>query len=152
MPTYTGQLLVEFLYIYIICKVSSGWVGPAVFKLNHHPQPPSKCIGLYGFCQEVYLHKSKINLLHVPGIWDIVGLYQPLTKGPIMRTDRKEDLDKYYNDHLKMKIIRRLQMVDTWSEIMGIDSAIWEALDREDKAEQDQEKEFKDWQKNKEEK
>ena len=69
-----------------------------------------------------------------------------------MRTDRKKDLDKYYNDPLKMKIIRRLQMVDTWSEIMGIDSAVWEALDREDKAEQDQEKEFKDWKKNKEEK
>ena len=90
--------------------------------------------------------------MHVPGIWDIVGYYQPLTKGPIMRTDRKEDLDKYYNDHLKMKIIRRLQMVDTWSEIMGIDSAVWEALDREDKAEQDQEKEFEEWKNTKEEK
>ena len=69
-----------------------------------------------------------------------------------MRTDRKEDLDKYYNDHLKMKIIRRLIMVDTWSEIMGIDSAVWEAISREDKAEQDQEKEFEEWKKNKEEK
>ena len=69
-----------------------------------------------------------------------------------MRTDRKKDLDKYYNDHLKMKIIRRLIMVDTWSEIMGIDSAVWEAISREDKAEQDQEKEFEEWKKNKEEK
>ena len=69
-----------------------------------------------------------------------------------MRTDRKKDLDKYYNDHLKMKIIRRLQMVDTWSEIMGIDSAVWEALDREDKAEQDQKNEFEEWKKTREEK
>ena len=68
-----------------------------------------------------------------------------------MRTDRKEDLDKYYNDHLKMKIIRRLQMVSSWSEIMGIDSAVWEALDREEQAERDQEKEFEDWKKTKKE-
>jgi len=34
MPTYTGQLLIEKKYIYIICKVASGWVGPAVFKLD----------------------------------------------------------------------------------------------------------------------
>ena len=53
-----------------------------------------------------------------------------------MRTDRKKDLDKYYNDHLKMHIIRRLMMIDTWSEIKGIQSAVFEALDREDKAEQ----------------
>jgi hypothetical protein len=66
-----------------------------------------------------------------------------------MRTDRKEDLDKYYNDHLKMRIIRRLQMVSTWSEIMGIDSAVWEALNNEDKAEQDEQKEFKAWKKTK---
>ena len=66
-----------------------------------------------------------------------------------MRTDRKEDLDTYYNDHLKMKIIRRLQMVSTWSEIMGIDSAVWEALNNEDKAEQDEQKEFKAWKKTK---
>jgi hypothetical protein len=62
-----------------------------------------------------------------------------------MRTDRKEDLDKYYNDHLKMKIIRRLQMVSSWSEIMGIDSAVWEALDREDKIEQDEKAAFQHW-------
>ena len=66
-----------------------------------------------------------------------------------MRTDRKEDLDKYYNDHLKMRIIRRLQMVSTWSELMGIDSAVWEALNNEDKAEQDEQKEFKAWKKTK---
>ncbi len=66
-----------------------------------------------------------------------------------MRTDRKEDLDTYYNDHLKMKIIRRLQMVSTWSEIMGIDSAVWDALNNEDKAEQDEQKEFKAWKKTK---
>ena len=62
-----------------------------------------------------------------------------------MRTDRKKDLDKYYNDHLKMKIIRRLQMVSSWSEIMGIDSAVWEALDREDKIEQDEKAAFQHW-------
>ena len=69
-----------------------------------------------------------------------------------MRTDRKKDLDKYYNDHLKMQIIKRLTMVDTWSEIMGIDSAVWEAISREDKAEQDQEKEFEEWKKTEKEK
>ena len=53
-----------------------------------------------------------------------------------MRTDRKKDLDKYYNDHLKMHIIRRLMLVDTWSEIKGIEGAVWEALSREEKAEQ----------------
>ena len=45
-----------------------------------------------------------------------------------MRTDRQKDLDKYYNDHLKMHIIRRLQMIDTWAEIKGIESAVFEAL------------------------
>ena len=53
-----------------------------------------------------------------------------------MRTDRKKDVDKYYNDHLKMHIIRRLMMVDTWSEIKGIESAVWEAISREEAAEQ----------------
>ena len=66
-----------------------------------------------------------------------------------MRTDRKEDLDKYYNDHLKMRIIRRLQMVSSWSEIQRIDSAVWDALNNEDKAEQDEQKEFKAWKKTK---
>jgi len=31
---YVAQLLVEKKYIYIICKVSSGRVGPSVFKLD----------------------------------------------------------------------------------------------------------------------
>ena len=69
-----------------------------------------------------------------------------------MRTDRKKDLDKYYNDHLKMQIMRRFMMVETWSEIMGIQSAVFAALDNEEKAERDQEKEFEEWKKNKEEK
>ena len=54
-----------------------------------------------------------------------------------MRTDRKKDVDKYYNDHLKMHIIRRLMLVNTWSEIKGIEGAVWEALSREETAEQD---------------
>ena len=58
-------------------------MGPQVFKLNHHPQPPSKYKGFSGFCQEVYLHKSKINFLHVPGIWDIVGLCLHLVLRPM---------------------------------------------------------------------
>tara|TARA_R100001015_G_C4536393_1_gene101448 strand:- start:279 stop:488 length:210 start_codon:yes stop_codon:yes gene_type:complete len=64
-----------------------------------------------------------------------------------MRTDRKADLDKYYNDHLKMHIMRRLMMVKTWSEIKGIQSAVFEALDREDKVEQAQMEEFLTWKK-----
>jgi len=67
-----------------------------------------------------------------------------------MRTDRKKDLDKYYNDHLKMQIMRRLMMVETWSEIMGIQTAVFAALDAEDKAESDKEKEFEEWKKTKE--
>ena len=69
-----------------------------------------------------------------------------------MRTDRKKDLDRYYNDHLKMKIIRRLTMVDTWSEIMGIDSAVFEAISREEDADRAKEKEFNEWKKTQEEK
>jgi hypothetical protein len=64
-----------------------------------------------------------------------------------MRTDRKEDLDKYYNDHLKMQIMRRFMMVDTWSEIMGIQSAVFAALDNEDKAEQLEKEAFEAWKK-----
>ena len=64
-----------------------------------------------------------------------------------MRTDRKADLDKYYNDHLKMHIMRRLMLVKSWSEIKGIQSAVFEALDREDKAEQEEMKEFVAWKK-----
>ena len=62
-----------------------------------------------------------------------------------MRTDRKKDLDKYYNDHLKMQIMRRFMVVETWSEIKGIQSAVFEALDREDKAEQDEKAAFQHW-------
>ena len=68
-----------------------------------------------------------------------------------MRTDRKKDLDRYYTDHLKMQIMRRFMMVDTWSEIMGIQSAVFAALEAEDKAEQDQKNEFEKWKKNNEE-
>ena len=62
-----------------------------------------------------------------------------------MRTDRKKDLDKYYNDHLKMQIMRRFMMVETWSEIKGIQSAVYEALDREKKVEQDEQAAFQHW-------
>ena len=64
-----------------------------------------------------------------------------------MRTDRKKDLDKYYNDHLKMHIIRRLMMIDTWSEIKGIQSAVFEALDRENQLEELEKKAFEAWKK-----
>ena len=67
-----------------------------------------------------------------------------------MRTDRKKDLDKYYNDHLKMKIIKRLQMVNSWSEIMGIDRAVWEALQREENAEKKEQEAFEAWKKDQE--
>ena len=59
-----------------------------------------------------------------------------------MRTDRQKDLDKYYNDHLKMHIIRRLMMIETWSEIKGIQSAVFEALSREDQVEQAEKEAF----------
>ena len=62
-----------------------------------------------------------------------------------MRTDRKKDLDMYYNDHLKIHIMRRIMMVETWSEIKGIQSAVFEALGREDKAEQLEQKAFEAW-------
>ena len=64
-----------------------------------------------------------------------------------MRTDRKKDLDKYYNDHLKLRIIDRFMMVKTWSEIKGIQSAVFEALDREDKVEQVEQEAFQAWKK-----
>ena len=67
-----------------------------------------------------------------------------------MRTDRKKDLDRYYNDHLKLRIIDRFMMVRTWSEIKGIQSAVYEALDREDKAEQAELEQFEEWKKNQE--
>ena len=65
-----------------------------------------------------------------------------------MRTDRKKDLDKYYNDHLKMHIMRRLMMIETWSEIKGIQSAVFEALSREDQVEQAEKEAFETWKKN----
>ena len=62
-----------------------------------------------------------------------------------MRTDRKEDLDRYFNDHLKMRIISRLMSIKTHSEIMGIQSYIFEALDREEKANRKDQDEFREW-------
>jgi hypothetical protein len=62
-----------------------------------------------------------------------------------MRTDRKKDLDTYYNDHLKMRIISRLMSIKTHSEIMGIQSYIFEALDREEKANRKDQDEFREW-------
>ena len=72
--------------------------------------------------------------------------------GMIMRTDRKKDLDRYYNDHLKMGIIRRLQLVKTWSEIKGIESAVFEALQREEDLEKVERALFETWKKKQEEK
>jgi len=85
--------------------------------------------------------------LHIPGIWDIVGLLLTLNKRTIMRTDRKKDLDTYYNDHLKMRIISRLMEIKTWSEIMGIQSYVIEAGFREQKAQHAEQEEFKAWKK-----
>ena len=62
-----------------------------------------------------------------------------------MRTDRKKDLDTYYNDHLKLHIMRRLMLVDTWSEIKGIQSAVYEAMGREEQAEQDEKAAYQHW-------
>ena len=62
-----------------------------------------------------------------------------------MRTDRKKDLDRYYNDHLKMQVMRRFMHLDSWSEIMGIQSAVFTALDNEEKAEQLEKEAFEAW-------
>ena len=62
-----------------------------------------------------------------------------------MRTDRKEDLDRYYNDHLKMRIISRLMKIKSWSAIMGIQSYIIEAELVQEKAEYAEQQEFKKW-------
>ena len=43
--------------------------------------------------------------------------------------------------------MRRFMMVETWSEIMGIQSAVFAALDAEDKAEQDCKKLYEEWKK-----
>ena len=64
-----------------------------------------------------------------------------------MRTDRKKDLEMYYNDHLKIHIVRRLMMVKSWSEIKGLQSAVFEALDREEKVEQVEREGFEAWKK-----
>ena len=52
-----------------------------------------------------------------------------------MKTDKKKDLERYYNDHLKTRIIRRVLMINSWTEIKAVEAAVWEALDREDTAE-----------------
>ena len=62
-----------------------------------------------------------------------------------MRTDRKKDLDQYYNDHLKMRIISRLMKIKTWSAIMGIQSYVIEAELAQDKAEHAEKEEFQKW-------
>ena len=59
-----------------------------------------------------------------------------------MRTDRKKDLDQYYNDHLKMKIISRLMEIKTWSEIMGIQSYVIDAELTQERAEHAEQEEF----------
>ena len=61
-----------------------------------------------------------------------------------------ERSDKYYNDHLKMHIIRRLQMIETWAEIKGIESAVFEALQREDDLEKIEKAQFETWKKEQE--
>ena len=62
-----------------------------------------------------------------------------------MRTDRKKDLDQYYNDHLKMRIISRLMKIKSWSEIMGVQSYVMEAELAQEKAEYAEQQEFKKW-------
>ena len=64
-----------------------------------------------------------------------------------MRTDRKEDLDRYYNDHLKMRIISRLIKIKSWNAIMGIQSDVMEAELAQEKAEYAEQQEFKKWKK-----
>ena len=62
-----------------------------------------------------------------------------------MRTDRKKDLDQYYNDHLKMRIISRLMKIKSWSTIMGIQSYVIEAEVKEASFEHAEQEEFKAW-------
>ena len=64
-----------------------------------------------------------------------------------MRTDRKRDLDKYYNDHLKMQIIKRLQLVDSWKDIKGVEAAVFEALQNEEMLERIDKVQFEDFKK-----
>ena len=62
-----------------------------------------------------------------------------------MRTDRKRDLDQYYNDHLKMRIISRLMKIKSWNAIMGVQSYVIEAELAQEKAEYAEQQEFKKW-------
>ena len=62
-----------------------------------------------------------------------------------MRTDRKKDLDQYYNDHLKMRIISRLMKIKSWSAIMGIQSYVIDAELTQERAEHAEQEEFKKW-------
>ena len=62
-----------------------------------------------------------------------------------MRTDRKEDLDRYYNDHLKKRIISRLMKIKSWNAIMGVQSYVMEAELAQEKAEYAEQQEFKKW-------
>jgi len=65
-----------------------------------------------------------------------------------MRTDRKKDLDQYYNDHLKMRIIARLMKIKSWSTIMGIQSYVIEAEMAQERADHAEQEEFKKWKEN----
>jgi len=65
-----------------------------------------------------------------------------------MRTDRKKDLDQYYNDHLKMRIISRLMKIKSWSTIMGIQSYVIEAEVKEASFKHAEQEEFKKWKEN----
>ena len=62
-----------------------------------------------------------------------------------MRTDRKRDLDQYYNDHLKMRIISRLMKIKSWSTIMGIQSYVIDAELTQERADHAEQEEFKAW-------
>ena len=64
-----------------------------------------------------------------------------------MRSDKQKDLDRYYNDHRKLQIVRRLMMVETWEEIEGINAAVYEAINREEDAENKKREEFENWKK-----
>tara|TARA_R100001015_G_scaffold18662_1_gene12401 strand:- start:23 stop:226 length:204 start_codon:yes stop_codon:yes gene_type:complete len=66
-----------------------------------------------------------------------------------MRSDKQKDLDRYYNDHRKLQIVRRLMMVETWEEIEGINAAVYEAINREEDAENKKREEFENWKANK---
>ena len=63
----------------------------------------------------------------------------------MIRTDRPKDIDVYYNDHIKMGIIRRLQEVKTWNELMGIQAAVHDAIDSERFKEEKEKIEFEKW-------